>query len=176
MEFVVDKERALEIVAANYRGPVKYAKAVLERWPRSSALVAYVDGAAAGAEIFYQITLSWPVCVHYYVAVAPPYRRRGVATALVRRVEDVCKASVYAATSTEDNKAAEALFTKLGYVPYVWRDIPRRARDVWLKATCGYDDDVLFIKGADPASAASYTREVEEFWKETCLRPYLGLY
>ncbi|MEZ0319297.1 MAG: GNAT family N-acetyltransferase [Pyrobaculum sp.] len=175
MEFLADREKALEIVAANYKGPVKYAKAVLERWPRSDALVAYVGGDAAGAEIFYQITLGRPACVHYYVAVAPPFRRRGVATALVRRVEEVCKAYVYAATSTEDNKAAEALFTKLGYVPYAWRDVPRRAREVWLKATCGYDDDVLYVKGADPASVTVHTRDVEEFWKETCLKPYLGL-
>ncbi|MCX8136294.1 GNAT family N-acetyltransferase [Pyrobaculum aerophilum] len=175
VEFVEDRWKALEIIGLYYKGPVKYAKAVLEKWPKSNGIVALIGGAAAGAEIFYKVDLLTPACVHYYIAVVPEHRNRGVATQIVQRVEKLCTAPVYMATTTEDNAAALRLFTKLGYTPHRWEDIPRRARDFLLKATCGYDDDVLFIKGADPREVAQRTNDVEKFWLETCLKPYLSL-
>jgi Acetyltransferases len=175
VEAVRDRARALEIIDKYYKGPTKYASAVLERWPSSDALVAYVDGETAGAEIFYSVNLAVTVCVHYYVAVVPKYRRRGVASFLVKTVERSCTAEIYVATTTEDNTAALNLFRKLGYVEYTWSDLPRGAREVWLKATCGYDDDVILVKGGDPLAVATYTQDVERLWRETCLKPYLNL-
>ncbi|MCU7787299.1 GNAT family N-acetyltransferase [Pyrobaculum sp. 3827-6] len=175
LRYAEDRDAALEIIAASYRGPLKYAKAVLERWPRAHAIVAIAEGQPAAAEIYYLVELAKPTCVHYYIAVAPHHRRRGIATQLVKTVEQLCGAPVYMATTTLDNQAATALFTKLGYTPYQWREIPRHARETLLKATCGYDDDILLIKGAHPTEAARHTPEVETLWRETCYKPYIGL-
>ena len=175
MEVARDSAKALEIISRCYRGPVKYARAVLERWPRSDAVVAYVGGEAVGAEIFYAVDLAATVCVHYYVAVVPRYRRRSVASFLVKTVERLCQAGIYIATTTEDNIAALRLFKKLGYAEYRWGDLPRRLREVLLKTTCGYDDDVLLIKGGDPTAVAVHTQDVERLWRETCLKPFLDL-
>ncbi len=175
MEITRDGAEALEIISRYYKGPVKYARAVLERWPRSGAVVAYIGGKAVGAEIFYAVELAVLACVHYYVAVVPEYRRRGVASSLVRKVEELCGAGVYMATTTEDNVAALRLFRRLGYVEYRWGELPRRSREVLLKATCGYDDDVLLIKGGDPVAVVAHTQDVERLWRETCLKPFLSL-
>jgi L-amino acid N-acyltransferase YncA len=175
VEIVSDSAKALEIVSRYYKGPVKYARAVLERWPRSGAVVAYMGGEAVGAEIFYSVDLATTACVHYYVAVVPEYRRRGVASFLVKKVEELCGAGVYMATTTEDNAAALRLFRRLGYAEYRWGELPRGAREVLLKATCGYDDDVLLIKGGDPVAVAAHAQDVERLWRETCLKPFLNL-
>ena len=175
MEIISDSAKALEIVSRYYKGPVKYARVVLEKWPGSGAVVAYMGGEAVGAEIFYLVDLATTVCVHYYVAVVSEYRRRGVASFLVKKVEELCGAGVYMATTTEDNTAALRLFRRLGYAEYRWSELPRGAREVLLKATCGYDDDVLLVKGGDPVAVATHTQDVERLWRETCLRPFLNL-
>jgi len=173
VEIISDSAKALEVVSRYYKGPVKYARAVLERWPGSGAVVAYMGGEAVGAEIFYAVELAAAACVHYYVAVVPEYRRRGVASFLVKKVEELCGAGVYMATTTGDNAAAIRLFRKLGYVGYRWGELPRGARKVLLKATCGYDD-VLLVKGG-PVAVATHTQDVERLWRETCLKPFLNL-
>jgi L-amino acid N-acyltransferase YncA len=175
VEVVRDGAKALEIISIYYKGPVKYARAVLERWPRSGAVVAYMGGGAVGAEIFYAVELAATACVHYYVAVVPEYRRCGVASFLVKKVEELCGAGVYMATTTGDNAAAIQLFRRLGYVGYRWGELPRGTREVLLKATCGYDDDVLLIKGGDPVAVATRAQDVERLWRETCLKPFLNL-
>jgi L-amino acid N-acyltransferase YncA len=174
VEVVSDSAKALEIISTYYKGPVKYARAVLERWPRSGAVVAYMGGEVVGAEIFYAVDLAAAACVHYYVAVVPEYRRRGVASFLVKKVEELCGAGVYMATTTENNVAAIRLFRRLGYAEYRWGELPRGAREVLLKATCGYDDDVLLIKGGDPLAIAARAQDVERLWRETCLKPFLN--
>lgn len=174
MEFVADREAALRLVELYYGGPPKYAKAVLERWPSAGAVVVYIGSEAAGAEVFYAVRLAEAACVHYYVVVAPKFRRRGVATSLVRYVEGRCGTPINLATSTAENAAAAKLFRKLGYSAYFWGELPTAIREVLLKATCGYDDDVLYVKGGRPADVALPTAEVEALWRETCLKPYLG--
>ncbi|ABP51358.1 MULTISPECIES: GNAT family N-acetyltransferase [Pyrobaculum] len=175
LEFREDKQKALEIIGLYYKGPVKYAKAILERWPRSGGIVAYMNGETAGAEIVYSVDLALTVCVHYYIAVVPEHRRKGVATQLIKKVEEICKAGVYMATTTDDNHATIMLFMKLGYKLYRWTSISKRARNILLKATCGYDDDVLLIKGGDPEEVVKESGDVEKLWRETCLKPYIGL-
>lgn len=173
MEVKVDKIKTLELLETYYHGTVKYAKAVLERWPHSNGLVVYKTGRPAGAEIFYKVDLTQPTCVHYYLIVVPHFRRQGVATYLVNKVEEICGAEVFLATTTVENIAAVGLFKKVGYMVYRWSELPRKARDVLLKATCGYDDDMLFAKGIKPTDVAKPTAEVQKLWRETCLLPYL---
>jgi L-amino acid N-acyltransferase YncA len=168
-----DQKAALELIGAYY-GSVKYARAVLERWPRSWALVLSVDGRAVAAEVFYAVRLAVTACVHYYAVVAPEHRGHGLGRLLVTLAERECGAGIYLATTREDNTPAMRLFEGLGYRPYRWEGLPRAARDALLRATCGYDDDILYVKGGDPRVIAAVTGEVARLWRETCLKPYLG--
>lgn len=170
MELTEDDREALEIIAENYHG-VKYAAAALEEG-FARPLVARLDGRPVGAEIYYRIGLPQQACVHYYIAVRPPYRRMGIATALVLEAERRCGAEVGLATALEDNRAALSLFQRLSYRAVQWRALPRRLREPLLKATCGYDDDVLLIKGT--LGDVQETEEVRDFWRRACLRPFLG--
>ncbi|MBP1449277.1 MAG: hypothetical protein JZD41_04600 [Thermoproteus sp.] len=78
-----------------------------------------------------------------------------------RREERHCAAPAYAATTEEDNAAALALFRSMGYSAYRWEALDGRTRRVLLKATCGYDDDVILIKGADPRELAAFRSRAE---------------
>lgn len=166
-----DGDEALRIIAENYHG-ARYAAAALEAGV-ARPLVAYLDGRPVGAEIYYRVRLPQQACVHYYVAVRRAYRRMGVATALVLEAERRCGAQLYLATALEDNQAALGLFSSLGYTAVRWGDLPRSVRGPLLKATCGYDDDVLLVKGR--LSYVQETEEVRRFWREACLKPFLSL-
>jgi GNAT superfamily N-acetyltransferase len=164
---------ALRIIEAEY-GPAKYARAVVEDGIGDVA-VAYVGGEPAAALVFYEIKLAAPLCVHYYVAVSSKFRRRGLAKLLITSAEARCRAPAYAATTEEDNTAALALFAGLGYRAYRWRELDRRTRVVLLKATCGYDDDVILIKGISPRELAADEGDAEEFNRRECYLVWLGV-
>jgi L-amino acid N-acyltransferase YncA len=162
VEIVSDSAKALEIVSRYYKGPVKYARAVLERWPGSGAVVAYMGGEVVGAEIFYAVELAAAACVHYYVAVVPEYRRRGVASFLVKKVEELCGAGVYMATTTGDNAAALRLFRRLGGLcglPYLHRGEVRAYRR--RQRAGGEAQSRLPHRGGSPRAPRLHKEEVE---------------
>ncbi len=165
---------ALRILAESYGRALEYARAVVEDGVGDVA-VAFVGNVPAGAEVFYSIRLAARLCVHYYVGVLEQYRRRGLGRALVRAVEGLCRADAYAATTTEDNDAAKALFSSLGYSGYNWEELDRRTRDLLLKATCGYDDDMVFIKGLSPKELAAAPGEADRFGRKECYLVWLRL-
>ncbi len=167
-------EKALDILAREYGRALEYARAVVADGLGDVA-VALLGGRPIGAEIFYKIRLAVDLCVHYYVAVLREYRGRGVGKTLVTTVERVCKADAYAATTTEDNAAAKALFGSLGYVGYRWRELDKRTRDVLLRATCGYDDDIIFLKGPAPREVAAEVGDAERFGHRECYLVWLGV-
>jgi len=101
--------------------------------------------------------------------------RETLGAPFVRKVEELCGAGGYMAPTAGDNVAALRLFRRLGYVEYRWGELPRRSREVLLKATFGYDDDVLLVKGGDPVAVVAHTQDVERLWRETCLKPFLSL-
>ena len=55
------------------------------------------------------------------VAVAPPFRHRGIASSLLRN--EIGSGAVYFLEVRESNRAAQALYTKLGFI-----EIARRAK------------------------------------------------
>lgn len=165
---------ALRIIAAEYGGPVEYARAAVEDWPGNVA-VAYVGPLPVAAAVFYKIRLAKPLCVHYYLAVDSRHRGKGLGKLLTSSVERHCAAPAYAATTEEDNAAALALFRSMGYSAYRWEALDGRTRSVLLKATCGYDDDVILIKGADPRELAASEGEADEFNSRKCYGVWLRL-
>lgn len=153
---------------------MEYARAVVEDGLGDVA-VAFIGDAPAGAEVFYSVKLAAKLCVHYYVGVLEQYRKRGLGKALVSAVEGFCRAEAYAATTTEDNNAARALFSSLGYKEYKWEELDRRTRDLLLKATCGYDDDIVFVKGLPPRELARAPGDAERFGRKECYLVWLRL-
>ncbi|MEZ0249174.1 MAG: GNAT family N-acetyltransferase [Thermoproteus sp.] len=164
---------ALEILASGYGRALKYAKAVVVDGI-GDVVVAFLAGKSVAAEVYYRIKLAAPLCVHYYVAVLEGYRGRGIGKALVGAVERLCNAEAYAATTTEDNRAARALFSSLGYRGYLWDELDPRVRDVLLKATCGYDDDMVYIKGLSPSELAASRGDADAFNLKECYLVWLG--
>ena len=164
-------------IIGRYMPGFRYAEAaVMDRW--ASVAVAMVGEEAVGAEVFYGLPARpYSMCVHYYVATAEGWRRRGIASALVAHVEGICGAQLYLATTRLDNEPAMRLFTSLGYDAVSWDELPRGLADVLLRATCGYDDDVLLAKpsklldallDADHAEIARFhRRECYAVWRAT---------
>ncbi|HEX5937134.1 MAG TPA: GNAT family N-acetyltransferase [Actinomycetota bacterium] len=83
-------------------------------------LIAYIDDAPAGfvtgVELLHPDKPK-PEMFLYELGVDEPYRGRGIATALLRRLVDLCQGrgcgSMFALTD-EDNAAARATYTKAG--------------------------------------------------------------
>ncbi len=165
---------AIDILAQSYGRALEYARTVVEDGIGDVAVV-FIDGEPVGAEIFYSIKLAAELCVHYYVGILEAYRGRGLGKLLVKTVESTCGADAYAATTTEDNTAAKALFSSLGYKGYKWGELKRRTRDVLLKATCGYDDDMIYLKGLPPDALAASPGEAEGFGRRECYLVWLRL-
>ncbi len=170
-----DLLEAARNIIGRYMPGFRYAEtAVVDGW--ASVAVAIAGEDAVGAEVFYGLSARpYSICVHYYVATVEGWRRRGIASALVAHVEDVCGAQLYLATTRLGNEPAVRLFTSLGYRAVPWDELPRDLADVLLRATCGYDDDVLLAKpserleallGADHAEIARFhMRECYAVWR-----------
>lgn len=80
----------------------------------SVVLVAYADGPAVGYAIaaprFFDHGLVW------MLAVDPGHRRRGVATALMRRAEEWCPSDRLFVSTNQSNAPARRLYESLGYL------------------------------------------------------------
>ncbi|WP_252901810.1 GNAT family N-acetyltransferase [Vulcanisaeta sp. JCM 14467] len=145
----------------------RYAKAVVDYGVGSVAL-ATVDGSIAGAVVYYGVNVgSIKLCVIYYIAVVEECRGLGIGKVLMSTVEEVCADSdVYVATTWFGNEPADRLYRSLGYVGYTWdelrRLIGRRAVDRLLKATCGYDDDIAYVKPTTNDDVLAILRHVVE--------------
>ena len=157
-------------IIGRYMYGFRYAEAaVRDGWARIA--VARANGEVVGAEVFYWLSARpYRICVHYYIATAAEWRRRGVARALITRVEDVCEGHFHLATTWRDNSAAIGLFTSLGYSAVPWEALSRDLADVLLRATCGYDDDVLLVKSSIQLSAllSADTSEISKFHRREC--------
>ena len=167
----------------------RYARAVVDYGVGSVAL-AMIDKASVGAAVYYNIGVgSVRLCVIYYIAVVEGCRGLGIGKVLMSTIEEVCADSnAYIATTWFGNEPADRLYRSLGYVGYTWdelrRLIGRRAVDRLLKATCGYDDDIAYVKpvvdGEDVISILKHVVEsggddVDRLWRETCLNVWLRI-
>ncbi len=152
---------------------------------RAGGLAAVVyDPEPVGAEVFYTLP---GVCVHYYVCVVEGRRGRGYGRVLVASVEEYCGSqgsTRYVATTTIDNRASCRLFESLGYTGYTWREIAARVGedgvDMLLKLTCGYEDDVVYIKPAGLEELIELLekqgRRLNRLWRRMCYEPWLRLW
>lgn len=165
----------------------EYARAVVEHGTGSIAL-ATIDGIDAGAAVFYRVRVGEAtLCVVYYIAVIEEYRNRGLGKAMMRAIEENCRGvDAYVATTWYGNDAADALYRSLGYIPYSWDYIEgtfgRRVLDKLLKATCGYDDDLIYIKLRSGINIEDLVGKVvkggdnvSSLWRSTCLGTWLKL-
>ena len=166
----------------------RYAKAVVDYGIGSVAL-ATVDRSSVGTVIYYGVNVgSIKLCVIYYIAVVEECRGLGIGKVLMSTVEEMCTDSdAYIATTWFDNEPADRLYRSLGYVGYTWdelrRLIGRRAVDRLLKATCGYDDDIAYVKPTTNNDVLAILRrvvegggsDVDRLWRETCLGVWLRI-
>jgi len=116
-----------------------------------NVLIASLDDKVVGVGVYYVVNTSPErVGVIYYVVVDRRYRGLGIGKSLIASIEEVLegdKVSIYLATTREGNKVVRKLLTSFGYF-----EIPLdvgvlgEVLEVIEKITCGYDDDLLFIK------------------------------
>ncbi len=178
------KRRGFEILKRVFGWYSIYAISAVEGGFSKMALAKLGDK-DVGVIVFHKLRGNgvW-LCVLYYVAVLREYRRRGVGKALIATGEELCgSVDIYVATTKLVNKVANRLFLSLGYVGYTWEELERLigidAVEALLKATCGYEDDVLYAKSyknEDPLRLLALVREgndVYRFWRDACYGTWL---
>lgn len=116
-----------------------------------NVLIASLDDKVVGVGVYYIVNTSPErVGVIYYVVVDRRYRGLGIGKSLIASIEEMLesdKVSIYLATTRESNKVVRKLLTSFGYF-----EIPLdvgvlgEVLEVIERITCGYDDDLLFIK------------------------------
>ncbi len=116
-----------------------------------NVLIASLDDKVVGVGVYYIVNTSPErVGVIYYVVVDRRYRGLGIGKSLIASIEEMLesdKVSIYLATTREGNKVVRKLLTSFGYF-----EIPLdvgvlgEVLEVIERITCGYDDDLLFIK------------------------------
>ncbi|WP_054854190.1 GNAT family N-acetyltransferase [Vulcanisaeta distributa] len=180
-----------ELILREFFGSAyRYARAVVDYGVGSVAL-AVINGSSVGATVYYSINVgSVRLCVIYYIAVVEGCRNQGIGKVLMSTIEEVCAvdSDVYIVTTWLGNELANRLYRSLGYVGYTWdelrRLIGRRAVDRLLKATCGYDDDIAYVKpvvsdsdvlGILKRVVEGNGNEVNRLWRETCLGVWLRI-
>ncbi len=112
-------------------------------------LIAYLNNDVAGVGVYYSVNSSPKnVGVIYYVAVKVNYRGLGVGKSLIASMEELLQLSnthIYLATTRYDNKVVRGILSKLGYSEMELKSLGQLS-EVVRKLTCGYDDDLLYIK------------------------------
>ncbi|HIP57116.1 MAG TPA: GNAT family N-acetyltransferase [Ignisphaera aggregans] len=112
-----------------------------------------IDGECVGVGLYYVLNTKPVIGVVYYIAVIPRLRGRGLGKVLLASIEHLMeeeRVEMSIATSALDNENAIRLFKSMGYAILEWSELAERlGYDVYellLKATCGYEDDVVMIK------------------------------
>ncbi len=163
---------------------------------RSMRLDLYLNNVLVGQAVIYWISsVKGSIGVIYYVAINKRFRGRGLGKILVLSAEEILseKGSIVSlATMRSSNKVSTRLFGSLNYDIISWDHIIERfgsdLEDFLLRATCGYEDDLLAIKDLsqnrsmdDPwkkiYSLYQYLiDEVERHWRNSCYMPWRRLY
>ncbi|MGC8608021.1 MAG: GNAT family N-acetyltransferase [Vulcanisaeta sp.] len=180
---------AEQILRDFFGSAYRYARAVVDYGVGFVAL-AVVNGSSVGAAVYYSINVGLiRLCVIYYIAVIEECRGLGIGKVLMSTIEEICADSdVYIATTWFGNEPADRLYRSLDYVGYTWDELRRligkKAVDRLLKVTCGYDDDIAYVKSIiNEGDVLSILRRVVEggddetnrLWRETCLGVWLRL-
>ena len=160
-----------------------YAEAAVRRGV-ATCLVLVDDGRAVGTAIVYIVDAVLRVGVIYYVAVDPSKRGCGYGKILLASAEEVLEergCRVFVATTTEDNDAALRLFRSMGYEAIHLDELGRicpECLDNVLRATCGYEDDVLLYKGCSLRELLKVFRRCRacrDVWYEICYLPWVEM-
>ncbi len=153
----------------------------------SKVLIAFIDGAPAGVGVYYVINGKLiQVCVHYYIVVRKEYRKMGLGKILVASIEELNReVHGFIATTTYENHISRKLFGSLGYSEYTWDYIEEalgyKAFKEILRATCGFEDDLIMVKSEamrplELLSLLSNERKVIRIlWENICWQPWLKL-
>lgn len=145
-------------------------------------LVAVLNGNVCGVGVYYVVE-SYPhkVGVHYYVAVKAEFRGMGVGKALISSMEELMSSdhvSIYLATAKSGNEVIKSILSRLGYIEVPLNSLGRLS-DVVKKLTCGYDDDLLFMRlynnlNKSPTSALDFLTAhpnsdlINKLWRKLC--------
>lgn len=129
--------------------------------------------------------------VVYYIAVEREYRGRGLGKVLLASLEEILAengADLFLATTSSSNTASRRLFKSLGYEEFFWRDLYRSVgeeeTEILRMITCGYEDDVLFVKEERRSSKDLFEvlrereyvkRDAEKIWRVICYIPWVRL-
>ena len=110
----------------------------------------------------------------------------GLGKILVASIEEINKeVNGFIATTTLENRISRKLFGSLGYSEYTWDYLERilgyKAFREILRATCGFEDDLIMVKSEATSplellSLLSNERKVIRIlWENICWRPWLKL-
>jgi GNAT superfamily N-acetyltransferase len=120
----------------------------------SYVLDLYIDNFLAGQAIIYYIRGGLRgVGVVYYVVVDERFRRRGLGKILVSSAEQIFEdlnLDFSIATASIDNVVSHRMFKSLSYdeedLERISRICSHQIQEMILKLSCGYEDDLYFIK------------------------------
>jgi len=161
-----------------------YARAALENG--GVGLVLEYNGLPVGSAIGYpagsrggRVALG----VIYYVYVRPRSRGRGLGKVLVASLEELLSdmgASLYVASTREDNWSSQRMFESLGYKVFKWweleEEVGSEALEALEAAACMYEDEIVMIKPYDRRVISKLRRsDYEELWYKTCYKPWLDM-
>ena len=161
-----------------------YARAALENG--GVGLVLEYNGLPVGSAIGYtaggrggQVALG----VIYYVYVRPRSRGRGLGKVLVASLEELLSgmgASLYVASTREDNWSSQRMFESLGYKVFKWweleEEVGSEALEALEAAACMYEDEIVMIKPYDRRVISKLRRsDYEELWYKACYKPWLDM-
>ena len=165
-----------------------YYASVVARSSVGTWLCLLVDNELTGASVLYYIPSTEPlVGVLYYIVIREDYEGLGLGKVLLASSEEILEArgcQVFVASTTSDNIRSRRLFRSMGYAEVEIDDLLSfgRYRDVELviKALCGFEDDVLLIKGASAAELIAIVKRsaqaVRSLWRSLCYEPWRRLW
>ncbi len=164
-----------------------YAKACLDAGV-CKCVSLEVDEIRTGVGLYYTLATYPPLGVIYYIAIVPKYRGRSLGRVLIASIEQLLEdegAQIYLATTTLDNEIALQLFTSMGYTVLKWREIWEwmgyDLYDLLVRATCGYEDDVVMLKCLSCRSIDAVLKKLinrhsmraaENVWYRICYEPW----
>jgi len=188
LEVIVHRDfSSLEVIRASMgRWHHHFARSVRDLGGLVLDLV--LSGRVVGQSVVYTLDLgSGTFGVVYYIAVLPQYRGRGLGRILLASSEEILagmSSKYIVATISGDNTPSIRLFASMGYQLYGWDQIAGEcgwgAAELIRMATCGYEDDIVAVKGVNgqqilPDLCSVDGRRAKRWWRSACLKPWLDL-
>jgi len=141
-----DREKVCKVLTSSFKGKELYW--ALRDLEYTYVVVAEAEGEIIGVMELYEVLGEniGKIGVIDYLAVSPPFRRKGIGSRLVKYAEKLFKiwSNDFSAASTKSsNIASMRLFRKLGYEEI--REGDKRYH-VLKWALYAYEDDVIFLK------------------------------